>query len=256
MRDKAFDVAVRDLTACLQLEDLDQDKREAVYRFRGRSYIGLGDMAHGLADFDTLVALRPKSAELNVNRAQAYAIAGRYDEALRGFATAIALSPDSDIARLAHDGRGVVLQILGRYDEAAAEYRQALGHPDIPALAVALDLYVVDGMAGRDDREMLRDARATAEDAGWRDSVAALYLGEGKVGAVLTALRASDTPLTPVTSCDAAVALSYIGYYHLLRGDRAKAAAAFRDAAASSSPTDCLEVPTVRAELRRMGAGT
>jgi tetratricopeptide (TPR) repeat protein len=254
MRDRAYDVAVRDLTACLETGELSGDKLEAAYKFRGRSHLGLGDMERGLADFDALVALRPKSSELHVARAQAYAAAGRYDEAYRGFSEAIALSPDTDIARLAHHGRGVVLHILGRFDEAAADYRQALEHPDIPPLAAALDLYVVEGMAGRDGSAALREAVGDTRYEGWRRRAAAMFLGEAKPADALAALHVGATPQAPVSACEAAVALSYIGYYHLLRGDRTRAAAAFRDAAATGNPTSCLEVPTVEAELRRMGA--
>jgi tetratricopeptide (TPR) repeat protein len=69
------------------------------------------------------LAVRPGHPEVLANRGAALRVLGRYDEALADYDAALASDPRS---ALAHNNRGVALGALGRHEEALEAYAQAL----------------------------------------------------------------------------------------------------------------------------------
>jgi tetratricopeptide (TPR) repeat protein len=116
--------------------EVDPENRDALHL--------LGLIAHQTGNYELAVQLigrailrGPDPHFLN-NRAAALQLLGRYDEALADYDTAIALKPDYVEAL---GNRGIVLQKLARFQEALASYDQAL----------AINPGYVDALSNRGD---------------------------------------------------------------------------------------------------------
>jgi tetratricopeptide (TPR) repeat protein len=76
-----------------------------------------------ITDYSSFIALRPKDADAYNNRAWAYYSMGDAARALDDANKALTIRPfDPDLL----DTRGHVLEFIGRRDEAAADYQNAL----------------------------------------------------------------------------------------------------------------------------------
>src|SRR5213076_1886585 len=81
-----------------------------------------GNYAGALTDRDEAIRLEPRDADWRVDRAWTQLYAGRTDAALAGFADAIGMDPVAQRYR----SRGSALLVLGRFDEALADFDRAI----------------------------------------------------------------------------------------------------------------------------------
>ncbi len=116
--DGHLDRALADLdrAAAIAPEDL------RVAAERGLVLAALGCDVEAEAELTRFLQRGPPTAPVLAEWARIHARAGRDDAALLGFDAAIALRPDPDL----YLERGVLLEKLGRLDDAAAGYRQGL----------------------------------------------------------------------------------------------------------------------------------
>ena len=92
------------------------------YNQRGLALESFERYDDALADYTQAVALDPGNATTLANRANALLVLDRADEALSGFNAALEHAEDA----LIYNGRGLARQALGQYDEAVADYTQAI----------------------------------------------------------------------------------------------------------------------------------
>ncbi|MBI3953282.1 MAG: tetratricopeptide repeat protein, partial [Chloroflexi bacterium] len=119
-----LDGAIADLEAALGLASGHPTAPRTLalaYARRGLQRAEAGLMAPALEDLARALALQPQSADHLVARGRILAQAGQHEAALGDYARALELGP----AWAAYYGRGRSLFALGRYPEAAADYREA-----------------------------------------------------------------------------------------------------------------------------------
>ena len=118
---------------------------------RGNDLFDAGRFDEALAAYDTAITLNPDDADAHYNRGVTLFDLGRLDEALHAFDTAITHNPEHANA---HIGRGVTLERLGRLDEALHAYNTAITlNPELAEArynAILLDLARGDGVARLD----------------------------------------------------------------------------------------------------------
>ena len=104
------------------------DKPAAAESYRGRAWVlrRAGKLQESLGDYSKAMKLEPKHA-VYAQRALTFRDMGRHGDALRDFDAALAKNPDSVDA---HAGRGQVLEILKRPEEALAAYAAAIPAAD------------------------------------------------------------------------------------------------------------------------------
>jgi tetratricopeptide (TPR) repeat protein len=95
----------------------------------------LGDRAEAEADFTAVLALDPGSADAWTGRGILREVAGRYDEALADYEQALKLAPSAQAWR----NRADVHLALGHLEQAEADYSEAIG----------LDAQLIDAYVGR-----------------------------------------------------------------------------------------------------------
>ena len=91
--------------------------------------IAKGDFAKAIEKMEQAVALDPLSLPLMSNLADAYAFAGRFDEALAQYGKILEM--DARFRR-GFEGRGMIYLAMGEYEKAIKEfeqYHQLIGHP-------------------------------------------------------------------------------------------------------------------------------
>jgi tetratricopeptide (TPR) repeat protein len=106
--------------------------QEAVYSYRGNSYLFRSDYKRAIADFNQALKLKSDYVKAYNNRARVYSEQGKYSEAIADLNQALKLK--SDYVK-AYNNRGIVYKNQGKYIEAIADYNQALKlNPDyVPA---------------------------------------------------------------------------------------------------------------------------
>ena len=109
-------VAARNLYE--QVLGMDPSHAEAL-SFVAVQSLQVGDARLAVTLLERGVEAHPQDANLHKNLGLAYRAAARSDQALKAFATAIALKPDFTVAML---NKGALLTELGRRDEALASY--------------------------------------------------------------------------------------------------------------------------------------
>lgn len=87
---------------------------------------GAGRTQEAIAALDALARQRPELAEAHHQLGDLLRADGRYDEAIDAYGQAIAAFGDSDARWAAYYGRGISFERLDRWDEADADFRQAL----------------------------------------------------------------------------------------------------------------------------------
>lgn len=88
----------------------------------GATLLELGDTPGAIAQLEAAVRLAPGHADAHFTLANALVAAGRTEESLPHYQTALAIQPAAD----AHANLGVALAQLGRDDEALAQFTRAL----------------------------------------------------------------------------------------------------------------------------------
>jgi tetratricopeptide (TPR) repeat protein len=84
-----FDAAIADLTRVIELSPR---KNSAHFVNRGGAYLGKGDEARALADFDAAIAIFPGAASAYEGRGVVYERKGDREQAIFNYRTAISLS--------------------------------------------------------------------------------------------------------------------------------------------------------------------
>ena len=126
---------------------------EAAYTNRGVAYVGKGDFAAALEDFNIVIDLNPADADAYVNRGIAYDGKGDVAAALGDFNKAIELSPEYADAYtnrgVAYVGKGDIAAALGDFNKAielspeyaTAYYNRGNAYADKGDIAAALGDY-------------------------------------------------------------------------------------------------------------------
>jgi tetratricopeptide (TPR) repeat protein len=154
-REKNYDVAIAKYTKIIEKDTNYED----AYYWRGRAYLDNGDSAKAKDDFNTVLKLNPNSLSAkkellfttipnNVyqlySKAQTLCNEGKLSPAIELFTEVISLAPDFPSA---YNDRGVAYQRKYMYEEAEADYNEALKlDPDYyVALANLGDVYRFNG---------------------------------------------------------------------------------------------------------------
>jgi predicted TPR repeat methyltransferase len=168
-----------------------------------------GDLTDALADYDRIIAIDPRIAEVHNNRGLVLHRLEQPAEALASCEQAISLSPSlSD----AHVNRGNALSALGRRDDALAAYDQALAlNPDRAEAHLGRGNLLCD--ESRHDEALAAYDRALA----LRPGLAEARLGRGNL---LCRMKRFDKALTDydkVLALDPALAGAELGRGNALR---------------------------------------
>ncbi len=114
-----FQAALGDYDRIIELEP----RIAEVHNNRGLALQTLGRLADSLASYDRALDLSPNFSDAHVNRGNALHALSRPDEALAAYEHALALNADRAEAHL---GRGNLLCDMGRHDDALMAYDRAL----------------------------------------------------------------------------------------------------------------------------------
>jgi tetratricopeptide (TPR) repeat protein len=205
---------------------------------RGISEKILEDLDAAIADQSRAIALDPGFADAHSELGVAYACKHEHDLAIACLTKALKLNEANAGHYLRH--RGFSRFHRGDFNEAATDLRQSLGLERDPY--AALMYYLARTRAGGAAiSELEADARSF-DTGGWPYPLIEVFLGAGTPDAALAAAPSSEAR---------AEAHFHIGEWHLLRGDRADAVEALKQAA-STCPANFLEYAGAIAELRRL----
>jgi lipoprotein NlpI len=211
---------------------------------RGHAFGAKGDPDRAIADYDAALRLNPKDATAHAARAVELTVKGDYANALTGFDVAIGLDPKSGTALL---GRGRARFYTGDYQRAAADLERSFNIQ--PNLYTAMWVYLARKRGNAADaEEMLDNETRGHRDGGWPSPIVVLFLGRTDVGSVNAGATDRDAKRQLEQRCEASF---YLGHWHLLRGEKERALALFKDAQ-TGCPRDFLEHEGAVAELRRL----
>lgn len=117
------DLAIRHLTAALEVRGLSPTYFGFLYSERGRAYNAKGDFERAIDDFTASLRLAPQDTTTLYRRGVAYWNAGDYERSVTDFTTAIRLDPeDSDLYR----ERGDAYRAMNRLDKAMEDLDRVL----------------------------------------------------------------------------------------------------------------------------------
>lgn len=107
--------------------DLEADFFEALVN-RGNVELDLGQLDAAIASFRRALALRPDIAILHLNIGAAFQAQGRHADAIASYQSALGAGGPQDLARdpRIHNNLAIALREAGRLDEAVARFRTAL----------------------------------------------------------------------------------------------------------------------------------
>jgi serine/threonine protein kinase/Flp pilus assembly protein TadD len=190
-----------------------------------------GRFEDALPDCDALVAAAPNDRLGHVIRARTLRRAGRYEEAVADFTTAIdAVTSHAPFVAWLHYHRGTLLWMLERDAEAASDYERAgrdLRHPSHADARLFLVLHALG--RGEEARERLAETRQRVSTDLWLAEILACLAGE-QAPAQLVAAAADSAQ-----QCEANY---YAGEASLLQGDRNAAVAYFESCLATGVEAD------------------
>lgn len=235
-----YERALEDYQAAIRLAP-----NEALYyNNRGTAYRKLDAYARAIVDFEAALRLDPDLLIARFNRAMALTEADRLDEALAGFDEVLRREPRHDEAAR---WRGYVHLYLGRHGEAAAELVRALKrHPGDNYLA--LWAHIARKLAGDAAADDLAKDLEAAEKRAWPSPANLLFLGRIAPDELIGLARHRDAETERQQLCEA---YGFAGAWHLIGGERAKAAQMFRKAVELRNPT-YIGYLYSRSELKRL----
>ena len=143
---KARQLTLSTLDVCTKaLEDdtLSARNRSATYNNRGIVYMRRGMIERAMRDYDDALRISPNIAETQINLGAMFYANGMYTESVRALNEGVKAQED-DSRAAAHFNRALSLEKLGAYDEAYADYKQALKfRPDFPGAVEQLSHYSI-----------------------------------------------------------------------------------------------------------------
>ena len=123
-RERGSELAVRNCTDALELDNLSREDRVATHVNRGILYNRTGDQKRALGDFDRAIAMDEEEAEAYLNKAATLLkIEGRWREATPLFTTAI--QKRTRRPEIAYFGRGLTHELAGNLRAAYADLKMA-----------------------------------------------------------------------------------------------------------------------------------
>ena len=223
----------------------------------------MGQYARAQEDYANSIALRPDNLDAFERRARSFAALKDFAGAAADYTTILDVQIGNTDARL---GRGKALFVLGRFEEALADFEIAVldsGQSTAIRIFVALWKYLAAERVGRDGNAALRSDMEKIDKAAnrfasvpidvfqdvWPGPVAALYLGE---------VAPDDIRQTPREAGGqsrderAAEVTFYLGEYYLVRGSDDRARHLFEETLATGV-THYVEYDFARSELGRLG---
>ena len=239
-----YDRAIADFTQAIELDTLKGPRKAWPFNNRGNTYRAKGQYDRAIADFDQAIRLNPDYAIAFNNRGLAYDDKGQHDRAIADYDEAIRL--ESEYAD-AMANRGYAKFYLGRFAAAVPDLAKAVESSPKDHYAV-LDLYLSQARAGENGLGDLKANAGHLDLNEWPGPVISMYLGRTDAEAVAAMGTASATRDEREKRCEA---MFYVGQYHLLHGDRQKAAGFFRTAVATDI-TYFMEYKSAKAELARL----
>jgi lipoprotein NlpI len=231
--------AIADATAAVELNP----RNALAYYWRGMARFHSGAAGEAVRDFSQTILIRPDFADAYVQRGLAAQAAGSTGRPLEDFQKALLLNPKLPAA---YRARGNLYFYQGNY--AAEDFRryQALVPDDAYNL---LRLYIVVSRQGQDGRAAIAPAAAKLSARDWPAPVLALYLGTGSASQAEGAIPGGTDESSRGRACEG---YFYVGYWHLLTGDRSRAAEFFRHAL-DTGMKHFNEYELAKAELWRLG---
>jgi tetratricopeptide (TPR) repeat protein len=262
------DRAIADFTKAIELDP----KQAAIYSARGEVYSVKRDHDRAIADFSQAIELDPRNADLFNRRGDSYRGKGELDRAILDYNNAIQVAPAHAAAYnsrgLAHWEKDEPERAIADYAKAIeldprnGEYVRSLGlarysQGDFQGAAAVLsragdlddDIYAalfrylarVRGGEKTATLELGAQARRMKVRE-WPRAIAELYLGKRSPAATLNAAT------KPEDRCEAEF---YIGQWHILKSNPAKAARSLQ-AAVDACPKAFTEYAVAVAELKRL----
>ena len=98
--------------------------RAATFINRGILYVALEDYQSAVKDYAAAMRLYPEFGAIYVNRGNLYFLGEQYDTAIQEYDKALELGLKQE--SVAHLNRGMAYEKLGKFQQAEADYRQAL----------------------------------------------------------------------------------------------------------------------------------
>jgi len=132
----------------IELEIADTSPSARLLTERGRANLQAGRWQKALDDADGALALKPRSSEALLLRAETLFASGSVDRALAAAEALLAIAPASATG---HHLRARALRDVGRLDEAAAEYDRFLGALKQPLPEHYIERAEVQAALGRTD---------------------------------------------------------------------------------------------------------
>lgn len=125
-----FDEAIADYTKAIEINPAES----AYYRSRGLAYAQNGDYGSAEADDGKAIAMAPDDASAYVDRANVYVATKRFKAAIADCNTVIDMiaehrnrdGNDQEDAALAHANCGIAYSGMGRFEQAIAEFTDAI----------------------------------------------------------------------------------------------------------------------------------
>jgi tetratricopeptide (TPR) repeat protein len=271
-QDKQSTAALADLTVLISKRPFLAEP----YILRGTIYADQNKIDAALADYDHVVNLDPRSFRIRLVRADLFRRAGRYDEALKDNDMAIALNQNLGEV---YTERGRTYEAKGDYDSALADYRKGVqltpddrdgylligllqwntSHfrdsidsfehwlRDSPSAYGVIWIDLARNRSNMSDSELGQNA-ARFDLGKWPGAVVRLLMGTTSPEAALQAANVGDAKVVPGQICEANF---YIAQWYLLHKN-AGAAKPMLQKAASSCPTDFVELRSASVELKRL----
>lgn len=199
----------------------------AAYLSRAWSREHQGKFEEALTDARRAAELDPKSGKAIETTAGNLVMLKRFDEARGQYALAGASMHD-DYELLM--GRGRLNYYSGRFADAQADFRNAVGAADADGRSYALIwLYLATAQVGLNPSKEL-EPYVEAQSTQWPRPAIDLLMGKLTLDAFYDAARDRDEDLALLQSCEAHF---FAGQYHLLRGDKNEAKTAFEQSVAT-----------------------
>ena len=230
---REYERAIADYTEALRLDP----KYALAFRNRGLAWKAKGDLDRAIADYGEAIRLDPNYALAYGNRGTAFRDKGDYDRAIADLTEAVRVDPKYEFA---HRNRGFAHYLKGDFASAAADFQRSTELKD--DAYPMLFCYLARTRAGENAARELETNAARLKGQSWPETIVGFYLDKTSMDAVLAAAG------RPEQRCEAQF---YVGQWHIVRGNRAEAAAALKTAT-DICPKDFIEYALAAADLKRL----